>query len=438
MKRVLYFDCFSGISGDMAMAALIDLGLDQNMVRDELAKLHLSGYELDIKKTHQLSISGTDVTVRLTSQDGAEHFTVNQEDQRQEGHFHETYDYKHAHGFHTHDHQNLHTMERNLSDISKIILDSHISQNAKDLAIDIFREIALAEAKVHGKPVEDVHFHEIGAVDSIVDIVGTAICFDLLKVDMVVCSPVREGRGFVQCRHGVMPIPVPAVAQMLQGSDIELITGDVEKELVTPTGFGILKVLMKSCGKMPKMNVLATGYGFGKTHTGKLNALRIFLGTVEEVDKHINPSSGMLNLPEDIVYVMETNLDDCTGEVLGYTMERLFEEGALDVYFTPIQMKKNRPAHMVSVICNRDKIKTLSELLFKETGTLGLRIRETKRIIAHREVKSLDTEFGQVRIKYSQTGEMESFKPELDNCKDIAKKYGLPLKEVQRKLNRDI
>ncbi len=425
MKRVLYFDCFSGISGDMAMAALIDLGLDPRVVQEELTKLHLSGYELEIKKTQQLSISGTDVKVKLASE-GEVHV---HDHKNEHEHGHETYSNKHLHS---------HDVERNLADIIKIIHDSHISQNAKDLGIKIFREIALAEAKVHGKPVEEVRFHEIGAVDSIVDILGTAICFDLLKIDMVVCSPVKEGRGFVQCRHGVMPIPVPAVAQMLQGSEIELITEDVEKELVTPTGFGILKVLKQSCGKMPKMNVLATGYGFGKTQTGRLNALRVFLGTVEETSEYTHLSSGMMKAAEDVVFVLETNLDDCTGEVLGYTMERLFEEGALDVYFTPIQMKKNRPAHMVSVICNQDKIKKLSEILFKETGTLGLRIRETKRIIAHREMKNLDTEFGQVRMKYSQAGGIESFKPELDHCKDIAKKYGLPLKEVQRKLNRDV
>lgn len=242
MEKILYFDCFAGISGDMTLGALIDLGLDPEAVIKELQKLDVKKCDIKVKKINRYAISGTDVDVVLTEEC-------------------ET--------------------ERNLEDVRRIIQTSAISKRSKTLSIEIFTEIAYAEAAVHGKRIEEVHFHEVGAMDSIVDIVGAAICIDMLKVDEIFCSPVHDGHGFIFCRHGRLPVPVPAVVKMLEGSGISIVTEDVQAELVTPTGFGILKTVAKRCGAMPEMLVERVGYGFGKTDTGRLNALRIMMGTTD-------------------------------------------------------------------------------------------------------------------------------------------------------------
>ncbi|MEG2200040.1 MAG: nickel pincer cofactor biosynthesis protein LarC, partial [Anaerovorax sp.] len=323
--------------------------------------------------------------------------------------------------------------ERSLGHITHIINNSGIRQPAKKLAIAIFREIAKAEAVVHGKEVEDVYFHEVGAVDSIIDIVGAAICMDLLEVDEVVCSKVHDGQGFVNCQHGRLPIPVPAVAQMLKNSGIAMVIEEVQAELVTPTGLGILKTICHSCGKMPSMEIQALGYGFGKTETGNLNALRVFLGTAPEEDAFKKQDT-----EEDVVTLLETNVDDCTGEVLGYILERLRNEGALDAYVTPIQMKKNRPAVQLTVLCKEAVANALSEIIFEETGTLGIRICQRQRLILPRDVRVINTEFGPIRAKVSKIKGKDSFKPEFEDCAEIAKKYALSLKEVQDRIRKSI
>lgn len=421
MKRILYFDCFAGISGDMTIAALIDLGLDKGKVLAEIEKLGLTGYEIEITKANRFSISGTDVNVKLDGGVNCLHSHGGDGDFGHDGHAH------HEGGV-THKHDEV---QRSFGQITHIINNSDISKKAKNLAIDIFREIAKAEAIVHGKSLEDVHFHEVGAVDSIVDIVGAAICIDLLKVDEVVCSKVHDGQGFVNCQHGRLPIPVPAVAQMMKNSGIGMIVEDVQAELITPTGFGILKTVHNRCGKMPDMEVEALGYGFGKTETGRLNALRVFLGVAEEENLYQQDQ-----METDSIMVMETNLDDCTGEVLGYTLEKLLVEGALDVYFTPIQMKKNRPATTLTVLCKENMVKSLAQIIFEETGTLGIRTYESQRFILPRDVRIINTEFGPVRAKVSKVNGKDRFKPELDDCVEIAKKYNIPLKDVQTQISK--
>lgn len=406
MEKILYIDCFAGISGDMAIAAFMDLGLDEKAVLEELKKLGVSGYDIEIRKINRFSISGTDVKVSLNGETNCLH--------HHEGHGHD-----HGH-LHHHD-----SKERSLTDISHIINSSEITENAKRIAISIFTEIAKAEAVVHGKSLGEVHFHEVGAIDSIVDIVGAAICLDMLAIDRVVCSPVHEGQGFVHCQHGRLPIPVPAVVQMLGNSGIPIITEDVQAELVTPTGFGILKTIKDSCGKLPEMQVEKVGYGFGKTETGRLNALRVVLGYGER-----KQGRSPFTTKNDMVIMLETNLDDATGEVLGYVLNRIMEEGALDAYFTPIQMKKNRPGSMLSVMCNKEDVEALSQLIFAETGTLGIRVKETERIILERDIRVVSTPFGPIRAKVSTLNDKEHFKAEMEDCMKIAKEQGLPLKQV--------
>ena len=424
MERILYFDCFAGISGDMTLGALIDLGLDPSEVKAEIEKLGVKGYRIEIQKTTRYSIGGTDVTVILEGDTACAHEHAENHD-KSEDHGHHEHHGLHEHHGHHHSHEEK---ERGLHDISHIIRSSGISERAKRLAIEVFTEIARAEAAVHGKQIEEVHFHEVGAIDSIVDIVGAAICIDMLKIDRIYCSPVHEGQGFIHCRHGRLPVPVPAVIKMLAGSGISIVTEDIQAELVTPTGFGILKTVSQGCGKIPKMQVTGVGYGFGKTNTGRLNALRVILGTEE--------SSMDSDMVRDSVALMETNIDNTTGEALGYTADKLMKAGALDAYFTPIQMKKNRPAAMLSVICKEEDTERLSDIIFKETSTIGIRIRQTDRITLKREIGTVHTELGEVRVKLVSVGGLERVQPEYDDCAKLAEENNLSLNEVYEIVKR--
>lgn len=402
MDRILYFDCFSGISGDMTLGALIDLGLDPEVVRKEIEKIGISGYNFSVQRTQKYGISGMDVTVAL------------------------------------HDHEE----ERNLTEISQIIFSSRITDKAKDMTLSIFKEIAMAEAAVHGKDINEVHFHEIGAVDSIVDIAGVAICLDMLGISKIVCSPLHEGKGFVECRHGVLPIPVPAVAQMLKGSGITLITEDIEAELVTPTGIGIIKALAEGSSPMPQMTIEKVGYGFGKRDTGRLNALRIFMGSLTEkgeaiirIDAEPTPKreiglESMSSATPGTIAVLEANIDDMTGEMLGYAMERLFEAGALDVFFTPIQMKKNRPATKLTVLSALSEKNKIVDALIRETSTFGIRIHEAERVVMNRKTETLETKFGPIKIKKGDLGEIEKSAPEYEDCARLAREHNVPIVQI--------
>ncbi len=386
MEKILYFDCFSGISGDMALGALLDLGLDPAKVRNELATLGVGGYELITARTQKFGIEGMDADVVLQT----------------------------AESRHSHEH------ERNFEQIREIIESSAISKRAKEMATGIFFEIAKAEAAVHGKDISEIHFHEVGAVDSIVDIVGVSVCLDMLGADRICCSKVREGSGFVECRHGRLPVPVPAVAKMMEGSDIVLAIGDAKGELVTPTGFGILKAMAEGSDAMPAMKIERVGYGFGKRDTGSLNALRVFMGRAETAD--------------DRVSVIEANIDDMTGEMLGHAMERFFAAGALDVYFAPVQMKKNRPAVTMTVLCAIKDTEDMTKLFFRETSTLGVRTTETARMVMERSLKTIETEFGPIRFKIAFYGDIRKSSPEYEDCAAAARKSGLPIREIYRRL----
>lgn len=383
----------------MTLGALIDLGLDAKSVSIEIDKLGITGYDFLVQRIQKYGITGIDVNVVL------------------------------------HDH---HEEERNLKEISQIITKSGITDKAKEMTLTIFKEIAQAEAAVHGKDVDEVHFHEIGAVDSIVDIAGVAICLDMLGIESVFCSPLHEGKGFVECRHGVLPIPVPAVAQMLQGSGITMIPEDIPAELVTPTGIGIIKSLAEGSSPMPPMTIEKVGYGFGKKDTGKLNALRIFMGSLSESER---PEGAGESIPSEFserIAVLEVNIDDMTGEMLGYVMEKLFDAGALDVFFTAIQMKKNRPATKLTVLSSMKDIDKIAELLFRETTTLGVRINQTERIVMDRKTEIKDTEFGLIRMKMASYKDIRKASPEYEDCVKAAKKTGIPLKDIMGRIGKPL
>lgn len=411
--KVLYFDCFSGISGDMTLGALIDLGIDKDIFKSELDKLNLAGYNIVIQKKIKNGITGTDVHVLINEE--YEHLQ-----EKIKSHEHEGHDHNHHHGIttehavHTHSH-----CERNLNNIEELIDTSDLNQKVKEFSKTVFREIAKAEAKVHNKPIQEVHFHEVGAIDSIVDIVGTAICLDMLGIEKVFSSPLHDGKGFIQCQHGQLPVPVPAVMEMLTESRIPLITEDINTELVTPTGIGIIKCLTTAFGNMPAIMISKCGYGMGKRETGRFNALRIVMGTLAQ---------GANNMEE--VAMLETNIDDMSPELLGFVMEKLLDNGALDVFYTPIHMKKSRPAVMLSVVCRKENEEKLADIILKETTTLGIRRTFFDRYFMDREIVSVKTQFGDVRVKVASKGDLRKIAPEYEDCREIAKATGFAISRV--------
>lgn len=379
--RIAYLDCASGISGDMTVAALVDAGLDPEVLRTGIESLNLPGVTVHIDEVERCGFR-------------AKYFRVEHPEQ-------------HAH--------------RHLSDIRQIINRSEgLNDNQRDVALRIFHAVAEAEAKVHGSTVDKVHFHEVGAIDSIVDIVAAAIGFDQLDVEELYCSRVPTGRGQVKIAHGYCPVPTPGTAELLKG--IPLADVPVEAELTTPTGAAILKTLVTHfVDAMPDMTIETIGYGAGtRDFEQRANMLRLIIGETSGVE-----DSG------DSIVLLETNLDDISGEVLGFTKRQLMSAGALDVYTTAIQMKKDRPGVMLSVICTPNDVAKLEAILFRETQTFGIRRQRIQRSTRQRMVYTVETEYGPIKGKVGWRGdEPVVFTPEYEDCVEIAKAHDLPLRDV--------
>ncbi|MDR1672456.1 MAG: nickel pincer cofactor biosynthesis protein LarC [Bacteroidales bacterium] len=398
--KILYYDCFAGISGDMNLGAMVDLGVAPDYLCGELQKLHLDGYELRFSGDQRKGITGTKADVLLKDLHKHEH-------EHEHEHVHH-----HHHGDH-HEHRNLH-------DIAHIINDSSLPESVKKMSMDIFRLVAQAEAKIHGKPVEEVHFHEVGAVDSIVDIVGAAICVDCLKPDRIIASPVEMGGGFVQCAHGTFPVPAPATLEIMKGKPMKF--GAVPFETATPTGVAILAALADEFSVVPSFTVVKTGYGVGHRDTDIPNVLRVCLC---ESGNSAATSSGAV--------MLECNIDDMNPEHYAYVMERLFAAGADDVFLHNIIMKKTRPAVMLSVLCAPEKIVEMEQILFTETSTLGMRSYAVEKKMLERRTEITDTPWGQVRVKIaSREGRDLKSKPEYEDCAEIARKNALPIEQIYR------
>ena len=385
--NILYFDCFSGISGDMTLAALIDLGVDKSLLVNELKKLHVAGWELSVSEMSKHGIGGKHVDVILEAEEHHHH--------------------------HHHDHAH-----RTMGDIEHIIRASSISGNAKEIALRIFRRLAIAEAKVHGTTPDRVHFHEVGAVDSIIDIVGVAVCIDLLAPDKIYASVLHDGYGFVECQHGTIPVPVPAVTEVLAARGVSFRQHDIEGEMLTPTGAAIMAELAESFGPMPEMEVSKTGYGAGRKDFPIPNILRVVAG------------KGVSAAGSDSLTVIETNVDDSTPEVLGYVMDKLFQAGARDVFFTPVYMKKCRPATMLSVLCDDMKVEEVEGLLFRETSTIGLRKYKVTRSCLPRKEVVVSTPYGEVKGKETTYRDITRVTLEYDDACRLAKEKNIPLKEL--------
>ncbi|MDF2533736.1 MAG: hypothetical protein K0Q65_3317 [Clostridia bacterium] len=396
--KVLYFDCFSGISGDMTLGALLDLGVSQAHLLESLKAIKLEDeYHFDIKKELKNGIMGTLVDVVLHHEEEG-HYHENQHDH----HHHEHHEHNHHHHHdeaavaHIHDHSHEHE-HRSYKSIVSMIEDSSLNENVKDLSKRIFTVIGKAEGKIHGKPLEEVHFHEVGAVDSIVDIVGTAICIDALKPDKIVFSKIPLSKGFVKCQHGMFPLPA---------------------QLVTPTGAGIIKALADSFDDSGDMTIEKIGYGLGKKTYEKPNVLRVYLYNEK---KKIT----------DQVIEIDTNIDDMTGEQLGYVMDLLLEAGALDVYFTPIHMKKNRPGIKLSVLCSPEKQQELTQMLLTHTSTFGVRYKQMDRDILERDFIEIQVFNDIVHCKIGKLDGMPiKVEPEYEDCKRIAKANSLSIAKV--------
>ncbi|HYF84584.1 MAG TPA: nickel pincer cofactor biosynthesis protein LarC [Clostridia bacterium] len=407
--RTLYFDCFSGISGDMTVGALLDIGADEKALLDGLNQLKVEGYELKIEKKLKNGISGTDFSVILE-----EHHEEENEHHNHDEHNHEHHHHEHPH---THEHkQNTEHVHRNMGDIERIINDSELGERVRKLSTDMFRLVAEAEGKIHGKPAGEVHFHEVGAVDSIVDIIGTAICIDNLNVDRIVFSSLPLSKGFVKCQHGVFPLPAPATLEILK--NVPVYYTDINFELVTPTGAAIAKGLADGFGMVGELEVEKIGYGLGKKTYEIPNVLRVMLFSSK---KKIS----------DRIVEIETNIDDMTAEQLGSAVEMLFDQGALDVFFTPVFMKKNRPGTKLTVLCQPDKKEGIAEAILKHTSTFGVRMSDMERSILDRETVEADTEFGIIRCKVGKLGGVIlKYSPEYEDCKAASLQYGRPIADI--------
>jgi len=397
-----YFDCTFGASGDMVLGALIDAGVEVEYLRAELQKLGVGGYTLSAEKVVRQGISGTQVRVELEEH----HHAPAEHDQE-----------RHSEQHHAHQHG------RGLNEVLHLIDGSGLSERVKRDSSAVFRRLAEAEGKVHGIPPAEVHFHEVGAVDAIVDIVGSCLGLEKLGVDTVYASAMPTGSGTVRCAHGLLPVPAPATLELFRACQVPTWSGPGAGELVTPTGAAIIGSL--ATFRQPRLRLQRVGYGFGRTEFSWPNVLRLWLGTA------------MAEEPQENTLVMlETNIDDSPGELLGAAMEQLFAAGALDVYFTPIQMKKNRPAVQISVIAPRQREVELAQVILRETSSLGLRVREVSCWQARYETRTVSTPWGEVKAKVKLSGDQAQVYPEYEDCLRLARENNLSLPEVYEYVRR--
>jgi len=390
--KVVYFDCFSGISGDMIIGALLDLGLDFKFLEKELKKLNLKNYKIEARRVMKSGISATKFDVIELHANKAKY----------------------------------HQEERNINEINSIINKSKLDKNIRNAIKKIFYKIAAAEAKVHKTSINKVHFHEIGAIDTIIDVAGAVIGFEKLGIKKIYCSKLNIGTGFVEFSHGKWPVPAPATALILKG--VPIYHNNIKSELVTPTGAAIITALAAKFGEMPAMKLEKIGYGSGTKNLEQPNVLRVFYGESE---------SDIENF-DDKIMVMETNIDNMNPEIFPYVIERLIKSGALDAYSMPINMKKSRIGIKITVLCDKNNIDKLSKIIFEETTTLGIRIFPAGRKKLEKEIKIINTKYGKIRVKISKlNGKTKNITPEYEDCAKITRKYKIPLRKVYELLKSE-
>ncbi|SHJ95729.1 nickel pincer cofactor biosynthesis protein LarC [Hespellia stercorisuis] len=487
MSNTLYLECYSGISGDMSVAALIDLGVEKEMLVKALKSLPLDGYEIQIsrKKKAGLDVCDFDVVLDAAHENhdhdmaylyGKEqpemHVHVHQHDADHEHmhhsgqgensacphshehlhspedetghdhheHVHGTQDHNHGtqdheHGTHAHTHGAHDHVHRGLADVTKIINGSGLTERAKNIAIRIFTVLGEAEAKAHGETLESVHFHEVGAVDSIVDIAAIAVCMDALDIEDVIVPELCEGKGFVRCQHGVLPVPVPAVANIVTANGLRLHITDMQGEMVTPTGAAFAAAVKTSDVLPEEFAIKKIGIGAGKREYERPSLLRAML--IEPIENTKQSDADSSSDVADYIYKLESNIDDCTGEMLGLAMEKLFEAGARDVSYMPVFMKKNRPAYQLNVICSEKDVSALEQIIFEETTTIGIRRVRMERTILKREMALVQTSFGEVRVKVCDFDSGTRCYPEYESVAKICRQRNLSYRDVYMAVHRE-
>lgn len=436
-KTILYLECATGISGDMTVAALLDLGASKVKLLAVLDSLNVEGYSVTITRanSHGVDACSFDVELEHGHEDHHEH-----EHEHEHGHHHghETLEYKIAHDFHEHEHhEHEHGhhhghghehghhhphVHRNLADVTAILNSGDLTPHARELALKIFGIVAEAESKAHGKPIDEVHFHEVGAIDSIVDIAAAAVCLDDLGIDDVVVTGLSEGTGFVECQHGLLPIPVPAVANIAAASGLPLRILPVEGEMVTPTGAAIAAAVRTRSALPESFTIRKIGLGAGKRDFGMPNVLRAML--IEE--------TAAADAPPAEVMILETNIDDSTGETLGLAMDSLLAAGALDVHYIPAFMKKNRPAWLLRVICREADVPALERVIFTETSSIGLRKIPAGRTCLARTVMDVTLPAGPAKVKKCSFDGQTFYYPEYESVKALAAASGVPFADLFR------
>lgn len=406
--KTLYFDCFAGASGNMILGALIALGVDEKELIEQIKLLNITDFSIEFTTKDKSGISAIHADVKVP---------------------------------HEHAHRHLHTIE-------KIINDSDLGENIKKRAIAVFMRLAEAEAKIHGIDVQKVHFHEVGAMDAIVDVVGACVGFEMLGIEKFVCSKIHVGSGFAKMAHGTFPVPPPAVAELLKGAPVY--STEIEGELMTPTGAAVIATVCEEFGRIPEMIIEKTAYGAGtREYKDFPNVLRLILGETENQlrmtndelhqDENLKIENRKPKIESRNLILIETNIDDLSPQILGFVMERAFESGALDCWFTPIQMKKNRPATMLSVLCGESKKTDLIELLYTETSTLGVRISLVERSCLPREIVKVETELGTIDVKIARyKNKIVNVKPEYEQIRRIALQSKKSLREIEQEILRKI
>jgi uncharacterized protein (TIGR00299 family) protein len=390
---IAYIDMFSGISGDMTLGALIDLGVSVDWLKQELSYV-LKGFHLRTSSVYKHHLKATDIVVDIMDE---------------------------------------HDPSRNYKDIKTLIKNSPLSEKVKENSLLAFKKIALAESAIHGKDIETIHFHEIGGIDSIVDIIGSFLCVEYLGIKKIYASPIALGSGFVTCSHGKIPVPVPATVAILKGIPVK--PSDAATEIVTPTGAAIITTLASSFGRLPEMVIQKVGYGSGKRDTGSglPNLLRIFLG-----EKRVDQKENGTVVQKEVIYVAKTNIDDMNPEILGFLMETLFESKALDVCYIPVQMKKNRPATQIEVMCRKEDLDNIVHIILTQTTSIGVRYHECERSFLLRENVFVKTAFGNLQVKkITNPDNSVRFVPEYDVAKRIAMQKKIALKDVYNQILSD-
>lgn len=382
--KILYYDCFAGISGDMNLGALIDLGVDAGYLTSELEKLNIEGFHLEVKKDNRRGISGTKADVIIENQENEKH--------------------------------------RHLRHVEEIVNGSSLPENVKINALKIFDLIAVAEAKIHNISKERVHFHEVGALDSIADIVGAAICLDYLKVDKVMSSSIQLGGGMVKCAHGIMPVPAPATAEIVMNVPVK--TGLVNHEATTPTGAAILVATVDEFTDKMDFQIIKTGYGIGNRDSEVPNVLRVYLCEDSNSLKDVNMEEAI---------VLESNIDDMNPEHYDFLLEKLFADDASDAWISPVIMKKSRPAVTLSVLCKEELVDKMKAIIFSNSTSIGIREYRVKKNMLRREESTVETTYGAVKIKQSFfEGKMVRSKPEYEDCKRLAEKHKTTISEIEK------